>query len=64
LELYNMLDIAEIVTRSALFRTESRGAHYRIDYPKRDDENWRCHTQVKLELGKMTISKTPIKMIE
>ena len=64
LEIYNMLDVAELVARSALFRTESRGAHYRIDYPKRDDENWRFHTGVKLDKKKMTISKTPIKTIE
>ena len=43
-ELGNLLDIAEVVTVSALARTESRGAHARDDYPKRDDANWLKHT--------------------
>jgi succinate dehydrogenase / fumarate reductase flavoprotein subunit len=43
-ELGNLLGIAEIVTVSALARTESRGAHARDDYPKRDDVNWLKHT--------------------
>ena len=43
-ELGNLLEIAEVVTVSALARTESRGAHARDDYPKRDDVNWLKHT--------------------
>ncbi|MCG2873926.1 MAG: succinate dehydrogenase/fumarate reductase flavoprotein subunit [Acidilobus sp.] len=44
LETYNMLQDAVIVAAAALNRTESRGAHYRTDYPKRDDVNWLKHT--------------------
>lgn len=44
LELENMLDCAEVITQSALFRTESRGAQFRTDYPERDDANWLKHT--------------------
>jgi len=43
-ELGNLLDIAEVVTVTALARTESRGAHARDDYPKRDDVNWLKHS--------------------
>jgi fumarate reductase (CoM/CoB) subunit A len=38
LEITKMLDVAELVTRSALLREESRGAHYREDYPETKDE--------------------------
>jgi succinate dehydrogenase / fumarate reductase flavoprotein subunit len=44
IELGFLLDCAEATIHGALARTESRGAHYRIDYPKRDDENWLKHT--------------------
>jgi len=40
LELGFMLDVAWTIAESALQRTESRGAHYREDYPERDDTNW------------------------
>ena len=39
LQLDFTLDLAEVTVASALARTESRGAHSRLDYPKRDDEN-------------------------
>ncbi|MBF0126757.1 MAG: FAD-binding protein [Magnetococcales bacterium] len=43
-ELRNLLDLAECIVQGALIRQESRGAHYRIDFPGRDDANWRKHT--------------------
>jgi succinate dehydrogenase / fumarate reductase, flavoprotein subunit len=39
-QLYNMLQLARVVTLGALHRNESRGAHYKPEFPKRDDENW------------------------
>jgi fumarate reductase flavoprotein subunit len=44
LELENMLDVAEAVAVSAAWRQESRGAHTRRDFPKRDDARWLHHT--------------------
>jgi succinate dehydrogenase / fumarate reductase flavoprotein subunit len=43
-ELGCLLDMAEVTAVSAAARTESRGAHSREDFPKRDDENWLVHT--------------------
>ncbi|HZR42473.1 MAG TPA: succinate dehydrogenase flavoprotein subunit [Ktedonobacteraceae bacterium] len=43
-ELGFLLDCSEATIHGALARQESRGAHYRLDYPKRDDENWLKHT--------------------
>jgi len=40
LELDNMLRLSEVVCRSALLRDESRGSHYRTDYPKEDNDRW------------------------
>ena len=44
LELDNMLAQASVSLHSAIGRTESRGAHAREDFPKRDDKNWLKHT--------------------
>ena len=44
IELESLLHLAEIILVSAMARQESRGAHYREDYPERDDENWLKHT--------------------
>jgi len=44
LELGFALDLAEVIAAGALARRESRGAHYRTDYPKRDDAKWLKHT--------------------
>ena len=43
-ELQSLLDVAEAIIASALARKESRGAHYRSDYPQRDDTSWLKHT--------------------
>ncbi|HKN25455.1 MAG TPA: succinate dehydrogenase flavoprotein subunit [Candidatus Acidoferrum sp.] len=44
IELGGLLDLAEVLVESALVREESRGAHFREDFPKRDDANWLKHT--------------------
>lgn len=45
-ETLNLMDVAYLILKSALFRTESRGGHYRLDYPQTRD-NWQCHTLVQ-----------------
>jgi succinate dehydrogenase / fumarate reductase, flavoprotein subunit len=47
LELENLLDVAEAITKGALMRKESRGAHYRVDYPERDDEKYLQHSIIR-----------------
>ena len=44
LELENMLELAEVIAAGALYREESRGAHFREDFPKRDDSKFLVHT--------------------
>jgi len=44
LELGSILDLAEVIVKGALAREESRGAHFRRDFPKRDDQQWLKHT--------------------
>lgn len=39
----NFLNVATLIARAALWREESRGAHFRMDFPKPDDRNWRVH---------------------
>ncbi len=62
LEFLNMLDVAETILIGALNRKESRGAHFRTDYPKRDDENFLKHSIVKRINGKLELSYKPVRM--
>ena len=60
-ELGNLLDLAEVTALSALERTESRGAHMREDYDKRDDVNWLKHTlAVRGEDDSLDLSYKPV----
>lgn len=47
LELRNIVLVAKMVIRCAVIRKESRGLHYNIDYPERDDQNWVRDTIIK-----------------
>ncbi len=68
LELESMVEIAETIVAGALAREESRGAHYRSDFPKRDDANWLKHTLAYrtpdgplLKYAPVTITRFPPK---
>ena len=54
LELDNLMETAFSTAVAANFRTESRGAHARFDYPDRDDENWLCHSIYSPDTEAMT----------
>ena len=59
LELGNMLDVGEMIARAALFRKESRGCHYRDDYPK-PSKNWLKNILIKSEGSKMDLQTLPV----
>lgn len=68
LELQALLDVAETIVAGALAREESRGAHYRSDFPQRDDTNWLKHTLAyrtpegaSLRYAPVTITRFPPK---
>jgi succinate dehydrogenase/fumarate reductase flavoprotein subunit len=55
----NMARAALVISRSALFREESRGVHFREDFPKKD-KNWLLNVNAKMEKGEIKIFKTPL----
>jgi succinate dehydrogenase / fumarate reductase flavoprotein subunit len=68
LELHSLLDVAETIVAGALARRESRGAHYRSDFPARDDANWLRHSLAhrtpdgpRLSSAPVTITRWPPK---
>jgi len=48
------------VLRASLFRTESRGNHYREDFPRRNDAEWLAWVKLREENGAMKLWKAPI----
>ena len=62
LETFNLVRVAEILVKAARIRKESRGAHWRLDYPKRDDENWLKHIVWYLSDGVLKYRFEPVVM--
>ena len=61
IELGFLLDVAEVTVAGALARQESRGAHYREDFPKRDDVNWLKHSLIHRDpSGALTMKFKPV----
>ncbi|MAG47709.1 succinate dehydrogenase [archaeon] len=62
LDIRNMLPTCEMIIRSALFREESRGAHYRVDFPETLDK-WKMNIICNVEEDGIRISTKPLKKI-
>jgi succinate dehydrogenase / fumarate reductase flavoprotein subunit len=59
-ELGNMLVLARVITLGAIARNESRGAHYKPDFPERDDANWLKTTRAKYQCGSIKLDYEPV----
>jgi succinate dehydrogenase / fumarate reductase flavoprotein subunit len=64
IELESMLEMADCLVTGAIARTESRGAHTRLDYPDRDDERWLRHTLTLNEDGEVRLDYKPVTVTE
>ncbi|MFX1388045.1 MAG: FAD-binding protein [Promethearchaeota archaeon] len=64
LEFYDMQIVAEMIVRSALMREESRGAHYRTDYPALNNEKWFSNIIITQKEGKMVLEKRAINVLK
>jgi succinate dehydrogenase / fumarate reductase, flavoprotein subunit len=64
IELDFMLDNAECILVSALDRKESRGAHYRTDFPERDDDEWLKHLNVSVDTDEPEISYSAVTLTQ
>jgi len=62
LELQNMLFSAEMVCRAALLRCESRGAHYRSDYPTENNQDWLKNIVIRRQEIEITLQAVPVSM--
>jgi len=60
LEIENMVTVAEMVAKAAFMREESRGAHYRKDFPKADNQNWFVNILIQQQLSEMAFTKIPV----
>ena len=64
LELGSMLQMADCLVAGAVARTESRGAHSRLDHPERDDEQWLRHTLAGYDDGGVSLDYRPVTITE
>ncbi len=57
-----MVDLTEVITLGALLREETRGSHYRLDFPKRNDAAWLKHTLLSLRDGKPEVAYRDVQI--
>ncbi|MCI0888275.1 MAG: succinate dehydrogenase/fumarate reductase flavoprotein subunit, partial [Chloroflexi bacterium] len=60
LDLGSLLDVAEAIAASALGRQESRGVHFRSDFPTRDDARWSVHQLVTASEAGPVLRESPV----
>jgi fumarate reductase (CoM/CoB) subunit A len=60
IELRNMIDVVSAMTAAALQRTETRGAHYRQDFPERNDDQWLANLYVRRDGDDDRVEKRPL----
>jgi succinate dehydrogenase/fumarate reductase flavoprotein subunit len=61
LEMRNLVLLLEAATRSAIARTESRGTHFREDYPDTDNDSWMVESVTRLDDGELTVNHRPVE---
>jgi fumarate reductase (CoM/CoB) subunit A len=64
IKLGNMLEVSEMLVRAALFRTESRGAHYRSDYPEENNSEWLKNVVITRHDSQMRLTTTAVEMVK
>ena len=57
-----MVDLTEVITLGALRREETRGSHYRLDFPQRNDGQWLKHTLVSLRDGRPEVDYRSVRV--
>jgi succinate dehydrogenase / fumarate reductase flavoprotein subunit len=57
-----MVDLTEVITLGALDREETRGSHYRLDFPARNDQDWMRHTLVALRDGRPEVGYRDVRV--
>lgn len=59
-EATNLFTVSTFIASAALLREESRGAHWRQDFPKKDDKNWQVRIKGEIEAGQIKLTTQPI----
>jgi L-aspartate oxidase len=59
IELANMITVARLIAQAALTREESRGAHFRSDFPQTDDAHWQKHIVLRQQHEELSITAVP-----
>lgn len=64
IELGFLLDTAHMTALGASLRRESRGSHYRRDFPQRDDQGWLRHTMFRSVAGRLEVYYEPVRVTQ